>query len=255
MHMIKTHPWARLLLSSKDERVRSKTVFRMILVAALVCALLEASVAAAPRHGHASRVMGFLALGIAVCVLACNRSDVAVHLCVVAYVSLYQRGVSTAPLPIPMTGAEEALEWLAISVPTMAIAGESLLLYYLVLDRRAPETFLDLANIDAFREYYGYVGGAALLAAALVPTQRTGIYHLPAEMHVAMVTIWLVQAMVEESKSRIAKGFALPHIACKCAPLLYLRPVYWPVLLIFIAINMRIVRMDASSSKSEITSI
>lgn len=203
------------------------------------CVLLVMIISAATfivhRHRHAATILCFVALGGAIALIAVTRvADAAVHVAVIAFITQYQLYAYITELHV-----EWWTEPFLFGAVALVLAWENMLLYYELfrVPREMPETLRDMAAIDASGSIHGYFGGAVLLIGCFVPLPGAGLFYLSHLRQLFMIMLWTLLAVTEAHKARICKGLIVPHIACKCAPLLYLHPYYWFVVLASVAMN------------------
>jgi hypothetical protein len=235
----------RALFLPNTGRLRYADAAPVVCSLVVISAFLAAATVAISTRAHAAFVLCFAAHGWAVCLLACYRTDIAIHLVTLSFITLYQLYFYT-------TAAQRAVPWwaefLVLGVVCALLLFENAFLYGVM--RRAcdrvpaeadppddTETIDDIHAMPVFRQYYGYVAGALLLGGCMIPLPHTGLFYLTHAHQAAMIAVWCLLAVTEAHKSLIAKDVTLPHIACKCAPLLYLHPYYWGIVGVFVVMN------------------
>lgn len=201
----------------------------------LLVMIISASTFAVQRHRHVATILCFVALGGSIALVAVTRvAEAAVHIAVIAFITQYQLYAYIAHIQV-----EWWTEMIVFGAVALVLAWENIILYYELfrVPREMPETLRDMAAIDSSGSIHGYFGGAILLVGCFVPLPGAGLFYLSHLRQLFMIMLWTLLAVTEAHKARICKGLIVPHIACKCAPLLYLHPYYWFIVLASVAMN------------------
>ena len=238
---------ALLALAAPDvEKIRKKTALRTAFAFALTCLLISTATVTIAAPAVTTFVLCFCALGWSIAVLAAQRSDLAIHMCVVSFIALYQLYHFTNHVQM------DAPWWVesgVVALVLVLLGFEDCIVYYFV-KTAAPEIVADAVTdamqVDALRANYGYVSGFLLAAGCMVPLPRAGLFYLRHEYQLIILVMWIALAITEARKiaaaRAAAKSIVLPHIACKCAPLMYLHPYYWAIVAVFVGFNILIGR-------------
>jgi hypothetical protein len=236
------------LVAPDGDKIRKKTALRTAFAFALTCLLISSATLTVtlPNRVVTTFVLCFCALGWSIAIVCVQHSDLAVHMCVVAFIALYQLYHYTNPAKMDVPWW---IETAVVSVVLILLTFEDCVVYYFV--RSTPpeivkDAVTDALQVDALRANYGYVSGFMLVAGCMVPLPRAGLFYLRHEYQLLILLVWVALAITEARKiaaaRTAAKSIVLPHIACKCAPLMYLHPYYWVIVLSFIVFNMLIAK-------------
>jgi hypothetical protein len=236
------------LFSANRSNVRDKDVVYVISLSTLIFLMLSACLGFVHSIFERSLTLACAALGLSIIQLVHFNISIALHVCIVSFVVLYQL-IGTCAATV---GAPLIVEGIVAGIVVFVVIFEDIVVFYLIRSKcekiSNPETMTDMITSPGFNQFAGKIAGFVLLSFSLIPYTNVNVFTLPLQHKCALLFTWASFALTEAYKKDYADEIRMTSTPCKCAPILYLPYYYWAVVLFFIIVNLYLVYKTQYSS-------